>query len=105
MYTAFLPCMPADQKRTPDLIIDGCEPPYGCWELNSGFLEEQAMLLPSEPSLQPRKIPLKVSFYDLQLCWTLIQSHYFTSPRQGLAQKAREFVIKPGKVSLIPGFT
>jgi hypothetical protein len=27
----------------------------GCWELNSGPLEEQSMLLPAEPSLQPRK--------------------------------------------------
>ena len=45
--------MPAGQKRAPDLITDGCEPPCGCWELNSGPLEEQAMLLTSEPSLQP----------------------------------------------------
>ena len=45
--------MPEGQKRTPDLITDGCEPPCGCWELNSGPLEEQAMLLTAEPSLQP----------------------------------------------------
>ena len=45
--------MPAVQKRAPDPITDGCEPPCGCWELNSGPLEEQAMLLTSEPSLQP----------------------------------------------------
>ena len=31
--------MPADQKRAPDLITDDCEPPYGCWELNSGPLD------------------------------------------------------------------
>ena len=53
MYTTFLPCMPAGQKRAPDLIIDGCEPPCGCWELNSGPLEEHSVLLTSEPSLQP----------------------------------------------------
>jgi hypothetical protein len=41
------------QKRAPDPIIDGCEPPCGCWELNSGHLEEQSMLSTSEPSLQP----------------------------------------------------
>jgi hypothetical protein len=35
------------------LIIDGCEPPCGCWELNSGPLEEQSVLLITEPSLQP----------------------------------------------------
>ena len=45
--------MPAGQKRAPDPITDGCEPPCSCWELNSGPLEEEAMLLTSEPSLQP----------------------------------------------------
>ena len=45
--------MPEGQKRDPDLITDGCEPACGCWELNSGHLEEQAMLLSTEPSLQP----------------------------------------------------
>ena len=43
---------PAGQKRAPDLIIGVCEPPCGCWELNSGSLEEQTVLLTSEPSLQ-----------------------------------------------------
>jgi hypothetical protein len=32
---------------------DGCEPPCGCWDLNSGPLEEQSLLLTAEPSLQP----------------------------------------------------
>jgi hypothetical protein len=43
MYTAFclLACMSVGQKRAQYLIIDGCEPPCGCWELNSGLLEEQ----------------------------------------------------------------
>ena len=53
MYTTLLPCMFICQKRAPDLIIDDCEPPYGCWELNSGPREEQSVLLTSEPSLQP----------------------------------------------------
>ena len=36
MYTVFcLYGMPAHQKRASDLIIDGCEPPCGFWELNS----------------------------------------------------------------------
>ena len=38
------------QKRALDPIRDGCEPPCGCWELNSVPLEE---LLTAEPSLQP----------------------------------------------------
>ena len=62
MYTIFCLCMPAGQKRAPDLITDGCEPPCGCWELNSGPLEEQAMLLTTEPSLQPQKTLLKKLF-------------------------------------------
>jgi hypothetical protein len=36
-----------------DFITSGCEPPYGCWDLNSGPLEEKSVLLPAEPSLQP----------------------------------------------------
>jgi hypothetical protein len=34
-------------------ITDGCEPPWSCWELNSGTLEEQTAFLTTEPSLQP----------------------------------------------------
>jgi len=36
-----------------DSITDGCEPPCGCWDLNSGPLEEQSVLLTAEPPLQP----------------------------------------------------
>jgi hypothetical protein len=40
--------------RVSDLgITDSCELPCGCWELNSGPLEEQSVLLTTEPSLQP----------------------------------------------------
>jgi hypothetical protein len=34
-----------------DPIRDGCESPCGCWELNSGPLEDQSVLLTAEPSL------------------------------------------------------
>ena len=51
-------CLSAGQKRASDISSDGCEPPCGCWELNSGPMEEQAMLLTSEPSLQPPQIKL-----------------------------------------------
>ena len=34
--------------------INGCEPPCGYWELNSGPLEEQPVRLTSEPSVQPQ---------------------------------------------------
>jgi hypothetical protein len=46
-------CHQTHQKRASDPITDGCEPPCGCWELNSGPLEEQWVLLTAEPSLQP----------------------------------------------------
>ena len=55
MCTAFLPCVPECQKGAPGLLLDGCEPPCGCWELNSGPLEEQSVLLSTGPSLQPDK--------------------------------------------------
>ena len=41
------------QKRASEPITDGCEPPCGCWELNSSPLEEQSVLLTTEPSLHP----------------------------------------------------
>jgi hypothetical protein len=46
-------CFQTHQKRASDLIIDGCEPSCGCWDLNSGPLEEQSVLLLAEPSHQP----------------------------------------------------
>ena len=53
VYSILPACAPAPQKRALDLIIDGCEPPCGCWKLNSGPLEEESVLLTAEPSLQP----------------------------------------------------
>jgi len=41
-------------------ITDGCEPPCGCRELNSGPLEEQSGLLTAEPSLQPNILLIRV---------------------------------------------
>jgi hypothetical protein len=32
--------------------MDGCEPPCGCWDLNSEPLDEQSVLVTAEPSLQ-----------------------------------------------------
>ena len=53
MYmSALSACTPASQKRASEPITDDCEPPCGCWELNSGPLEEQPVPLTAEPSLQ-----------------------------------------------------
>jgi hypothetical protein len=46
-------CCLRTHQRASDPITDGCEPPCGCWELNSGPLKEQSGLLPADPSLQP----------------------------------------------------
>jgi len=43
-------CVPEEAS---DLIGDGCEPPCGYWELNSGPVEEQPVLLTGKSSLQP----------------------------------------------------
>jgi hypothetical protein len=48
-------------------ITDGCEPPCGCWELNSGPLEEQSVLLTTEPSLQPPSL----AFLIMRFLWFL----------------------------------
>jgi hypothetical protein len=53
-------CLQTLQERESDLVMDGCEPPCGCWDLNSGPLEGQSVLLTTEPSPQP----LKVNFYE-----------------------------------------
>ena len=65
MCTAFLPCVPTSQKGAPGLIIDGCEPPCGCWELNLGPLEEQSVLLTCEPSLQLPSLFLGCDIADI----------------------------------------
>lgn len=46
-------CLQTHQKRASDLITDGCESLCGSWDLNSGPLEEQSVLLTTEPFFQP----------------------------------------------------
>jgi hypothetical protein len=52
-------------ERASDPITDGREPPCGCWELNSGPLEEQSVFLTAEPSLQPWPLHFYVVFVHL----------------------------------------
>ena len=42
-------------------VTDGCEPTCGCWDLNPGPLQEQQVLLTTEPSLQSSKVFLSHS--------------------------------------------
>jgi len=62
------------QMRTSDIITDGCEPPCGCWDLNSGLQEEQSVLLTTEPSLQPLPCILKCdnNEFCISKWWTLM---------------------------------
>jgi hypothetical protein len=55
-------CIPIYQKKASNLFIYGCESPYECWELNSGSLKEQSVLLTAEPSFQPLKAILDGQF-------------------------------------------
>ena len=60
-------CLQTHQKRASDPIRDGCEPPCSCWELNSGPLEEQSVLLTAEPLLQTPSMLLLIEiliFFD-----------------------------------------
>ena len=68
------------QKRASDLIMSGCEPPCGCWDLNSGPLEEQSVLLTAEPSHQPLRFIF--NFY-LCVCMFLMSCvcHVYGCPR------------------------
>jgi hypothetical protein len=63
------------------LIMGGCEPPCGDWDLNSEPSEEQSVLLPAEPSLQPLSRFLKpftlVSFFDQGSKWARSSSDCF----------------------------
>lgn len=55
MYVSVLSaCMSANQKRTRGtIVVDGCEPLWGCWASNPRPLEEQLVLSTTEQSLPP----------------------------------------------------
>jgi hypothetical protein len=54
--------------------MDGCEPPCGCWDLNSGPSEEQSVLLTTEPFLHPQS-----SFYkEKHLIWAGLEFQRFS---------------------------
>ena len=70
---------------------DSCELPYGCWELNPGPLEEQHVLLTTEPSLQCIMTTAVAPFFPLVLVTVILlftlcyQTIVFVCVRQGLA--------------------
>jgi hypothetical protein len=46
--------------------------PCGCWELNSGPLEEKSVLLTTKPSLQPETVLLVDLAAKLIICLEII---------------------------------
>jgi hypothetical protein len=44
-----------------------CEPPCGCWDLNSGPSEEQSVPLPAKPSHQPTKLCFIIHILQIEL--------------------------------------
>jgi hypothetical protein len=64
MCIAVLPaCMSVWSVGSPGAeVVDSCDPPCECWELNLDPLEEQPVLLTAGPSFQPTPYPLKILF-------------------------------------------
>ena len=60
MYVSTLSNLQTRQKRASDPITDDCEPPCGCWELNSGLLEGHLSALTAELPAQPPVLFLKL---------------------------------------------
>lgn len=56
--TIYMQCLGVLEPLGLELVMDGCEPLYGCWELSLGLLKEQQVLLTTKPSLQSLNIYL-----------------------------------------------
>ena len=67
------------KRKASDPITDGCEPPCSCWELNSGPLEEQSVLLTTEPSCQP---PRAIFLIVITVYWRVCSQSYVSSTGQ-----------------------
>jgi len=66
-------------RRALGHITDGCEPPCGCWELNSGPLEEQSVLLTADPFHQPLSWAFKKILYFRVSCMYVLVISTFSS--------------------------
>jgi hypothetical protein len=91
-------------RRGHQILLDGCEPPCGCWDLNSRPLEGQSVLLTTKPSLQPsdnsiRKISSICFFHTIlsKLKWLYMNCDMYQLPifsnilRETLNTKNRKF--------------
>ena len=62
-------CIPTYQKMASDPSIDGPEPPYSGWELNSGTLKEHPEFLTAQPFHQPKlDVFFLTNLYTFTLC-------------------------------------
>jgi hypothetical protein len=70
-FTSVYTCLLCPHRLTKDIgspgtrVIDDCWLPCGCWESNSGSLEEQPKLLTSDTSLQPQCLQFITNMPDL----------------------------------------
>lgn len=71
-------------------VADACKQPHGCWELNLGSLEEQPVLLTTEPILQPCFLIVKFSPFlsDFWNCLFFLNFVDITAPKSPLSTKA-----------------
>jgi hypothetical protein len=69
-------CLQTHQKRASAPITDGCEPPCGCWELNSGALEAMSPTL-NVISKQP-------SYTNPQILFSSLMSYGSNNERKQL---------------------
>jgi hypothetical protein len=73
-----------NQKKASDLIMGGCEPPCGCWNLNSGPSEEQSVLLTTEPFCQTldsflfKNAIVQLTFAEYREQTNFLDTFYFT---------------------------
>jgi hypothetical protein len=70
-------------------VNDGCEPPCGCWELNLGPLEDQSLLLTTEP---PPHLQNKYIFL-------MFKERNITN---GLVQQVQTLAAKPNDLNSVP---
>jgi hypothetical protein len=71
------------------LIMDGCEPSCGCWDLNSWRLEEQLVLLTAEPSCQLESLFWRLVFESLIIFFSVLsddiwKNKFLDSGRPGI---------------------
>lgn len=81
-------------------VVDSCELPCGCSELNPGRLEEQSVLLTAEPSLQPPLSTFLVDCYSYvhaQVCASVLRVGREVSQRPRKSMGFSGARIAPGR--------